>query len=144
MSDHRQALFRKIPAVDLLLAHPRIDETLATEPRGLVIRAIHETLAVLRVNIQNGEVSDGDHQLEPDNIVQNVISRIAVLAMPSLRNVVNATGWWSIPTWVDPFWRIGFWQNLLLLRAVTAIWNILWIRAVAEADIPMWNTFSRN
>ena len=52
MSDHRQALFRKIPSVDVLLAHPQIDEALSTQPRGLVIRAIHEVLEALRATIQ--------------------------------------------------------------------------------------------
>jgi len=92
MSDHRQALFRKIPSVDVLLGHPQIDGALSTQPRGLVIRAIHEILAELRANIQSGGIADEGHALEQDSIVQNILSRIAVLSMPSLKNVVNATG----------------------------------------------------
>ena len=91
MSDHPQALFRKIPSVDLLLADPQIDGALSTQPRGLVIRAIHEVLDALRTAIQT-DMAVQDHKLEPDSIVQDVISRIALLSMPSLRNVVNATG----------------------------------------------------
>jgi L-seryl-tRNA(Ser) seleniumtransferase len=91
MSDHQQALFRKIPSVDLLLAHPQIDGALSTQPRGLVIRAIHEVLEALRTAIQK-DVAVSDHELETDTIVQNVMVRIDHLSMPSLRNVVNATG----------------------------------------------------
>ena len=92
MSDHRQALFRKIPSVDLLLAHPEIDRVLSSQPRGLVIRAIHEVLAVLRANIQNGDVAGNDLEPDPDTIVQDVMVRLGDLSMPSLRNVINATG----------------------------------------------------
>ena len=91
MSDHRQALFRKIPSVDLLLTHPQIDGVLLTQPRGLVIRAIHEVLEALRANIQ-GDVVGRDLEPDRDSIVQDVMARLAVLSMPSLRNVVNATG----------------------------------------------------
>ena len=45
MPENRQALFRKIPSVDVLLAHPQIGEALSAQPRVLVIRAIHEVLA---------------------------------------------------------------------------------------------------
>jgi L-seryl-tRNA(Ser) seleniumtransferase len=91
MSDQRQALFRKIPSVDLLLGHAKVDEALSTQPRGIVIRAIHEVLEALRTTIQaNTAVSD--HELKTDTIVQNVMARIEHLSMPSLRNVVNATG----------------------------------------------------
>jgi L-seryl-tRNA(Ser) seleniumtransferase len=91
MSDRRQALFRKIPSVDVMLNHSRIDEALSTQPRGLVIRAIHEVLEALRATIQVN-VAVSDHELETDTIVQNVMVRIDHLSMPSLRNVINATG----------------------------------------------------
>jgi L-seryl-tRNA(Ser) seleniumtransferase len=91
MSDHRQTLFRKIPSVDVLLGHPRIDKALSNQPRGIVIRAIHEVLESLRATIQVN-VSLSDHELETNTIVQNVMVRIDHLSMPSLRNVVNATG----------------------------------------------------
>ena len=92
MSDHRQALFRKIPSVDLLLAHPQVEERLLTQPRGLVMRAIHDVLAALRMNIQNGEITDAAPETDREIIVQQVMARLAVLSMPNLRNVVNATG----------------------------------------------------
>ncbi|MBW2709115.1 MAG: L-seryl-tRNA(Sec) selenium transferase [Deltaproteobacteria bacterium] len=91
MSDHRQALFRKIPSVDVLLAHPQIDAALSTQPRGIVIRAIHEILAALRTAIQT-DMAVSDRELEPNTIAKDVMVRIGLLSMPSLRNVVNATG----------------------------------------------------
>ena len=91
MSDHRQALFRKIPSVDVLLAHPQIDAALSSQPRGLVIRAIHEVLEALRTTIQM-DMAVSDHELGTNTIAEDVMARIGLLSMPSLRNVVNATG----------------------------------------------------
>jgi L-seryl-tRNA(Ser) seleniumtransferase len=91
MSDHRQALFRKIPSVDILLGHSRIEASLSRQPRGIVIKAIHEVLEELRTTIQKSvDVSDLDFEIE--GIVQKVMVRIGHLSMPSLRHVVNATG----------------------------------------------------
>ena len=91
MTDHRQTLFRKIPSVDVLLGDPQIEKILSTQPRGLVVRAIHEILEGLRKTIQmNAAISDPE--LEMNTIVQNVMARINYLSMPSLRNVINATG----------------------------------------------------
>ena len=90
MADQRQALFRKIPSVDVLLAHPRIEESLVHQPRVLVIRAIHEILEALRVTIQKNAVSE--ETLGTDTIVEDIIIRTEQLSMPSLRNVINATG----------------------------------------------------
>jgi L-seryl-tRNA(Ser) seleniumtransferase len=91
MVENRQSLFRKIPSVDVLLAHPRIEEALAGNPRALVIRAIHEILEAIRVTIQkDGTVPE--EYLKTDTIVDHIAVRIDQLSMPSLRNVVNATG----------------------------------------------------
>ena len=92
MSDHRQALFRKIPSVDLLLAHPKIDSALAAQPKGLVTRAIHEVLEELRASIQNINEKADAPEPEMETIVQDVMARLVVLSMPSLKNVINATG----------------------------------------------------
>ena len=91
MSENRQALFRKIPSVDVLLAHPQIEIALSGQPRVLVIRAIHEVLETLRVAIQE-EAPVTEEALETDVIVQDVLVQMDRLSMPSLRNVVNATG----------------------------------------------------
>ncbi len=91
MPENRQALFRKIPSVDVLLAHPQIEEALSGQPRVLVIRAIHEVLETLRAAIQE-EAPVSEEVLETDVIVHNVLVQMDRLSMPSLRNVVNATG----------------------------------------------------
>ncbi len=91
MPDNRQALFRKIPSVDVLLAHPGVENALALQPRGIVIRAIHEVLDAVRGAIQkNGSIIPSE--LETETLVQKVLIRIQRLSMPSLKNVVNATG----------------------------------------------------
>lgn len=91
MPENRQALFRKIPSVDVLLTHPQIEAALSGQPRVLVIRAIHEVLETLRAAIQE-EVPVSEGELETDVIVQSALVQIERLSMPSLRNVVNATG----------------------------------------------------
>ena len=91
MPENRQALFKKIPSVDVLLTHPQIGEALSGQPRVLVIRAIHEVLETLRAAIQE-DVSFRDDALETDVIVQRVLVQCERLSMPSLINVINATG----------------------------------------------------
>ena len=91
MPENRQALFRKLPSVDVLLTHPQIGEALSGQPRVLVIRAIHEVLETLRAAIQE-DVSFREDALETDVIVQRVLVQCERLSMPSLINVINATG----------------------------------------------------
>ncbi len=91
MSENRQALFRKIPSVDVLLAHPQITEVLITQPRGLVLRAIHGVLDRLRRRIQTGTAIP-EIEIDTIPIVVEVVAEIARLSMPSLRKVINATG----------------------------------------------------
>ena len=69
----------------------KLTRALAAQPRGIVIRAIHEVLEALRATIQREEGVSEEH-LETDAIVEDIMVRIDRLSMPSLRNVVNATG----------------------------------------------------
>lgn len=84
-------LFRMIPAVDRLLAMPRIEGMLPLYPRSLVLRAIHQVIDELRQGIKSGSIGD-DSALSLNAISDRIAERLVALARPSLRPVINATG----------------------------------------------------
>ncbi len=74
---------RKLPAVDALLEGPGVAPLLAVHPRGLVVRAVRETVDAARAN-------GGTPPAEGwDAAIQAAVRR---LAAPSLAPVINATG----------------------------------------------------
>jgi L-seryl-tRNA(Ser) seleniumtransferase len=74
---------RGLPAVDALLAEPGVAPLLATHPRGLVVRAVRETVEAARAN-------GGTPPAEGwDVAVRAAVTR---LVAPSLAPVINATG----------------------------------------------------
>ncbi|MCF8062187.1 MAG: L-seryl-tRNA(Sec) selenium transferase [Deltaproteobacteria bacterium] len=87
----KNALFRKIPAVDRLMAAPRLVEASSRYPRSLIVRAVQEVLDELRRAIARGELLDAN-RLEPDRVSLPVIDRLESLDRPHLRPVINATG----------------------------------------------------
>ena len=92
MSIDKQALFRKIPAVDQLLSHRDIEHAFSNHPRSLVLKAIHLVLDDLRTGIKNGQVAEDGAIPEMETVALRVIKRLEIVAMPSLRHCVNATG----------------------------------------------------
>jgi L-seryl-tRNA(Ser) seleniumtransferase len=74
---------RRLPAVDALLEGPGIALLLAVHPRGLVVRAVRETLDAARAN-GGAEPAEGW-----DAAVRAAVARRAA---PSLAPVINATG----------------------------------------------------
>jgi len=92
MSTDKQALFRKIPAVDQLLSHSDMEHAFSDHPRSLVLKAIHLVLDDLRTGIKNGQMADDGSIPEMDAVAAHVMKRLEILAMPSLRHCVNATG----------------------------------------------------
>jgi L-seryl-tRNA(Ser) seleniumtransferase len=74
---------RKLPSVDALLEGPGVASLLATHPRGLVVRAVRETVDAARSN--GGAPPSGGW----DAAIQATARR---LAAPSLAPVINATG----------------------------------------------------
>jgi len=74
---------RKLPSVDALLEGPGVASLLAAHPRGLVVRAVRETVDAARSN-GGAPPSDGW-----DAAIQVAARR---LAAPSLAPVINATG----------------------------------------------------
>ncbi len=92
MSTNKQALFRKIPAVDQLLSHPNIECAFSGYPRSLVLKAIHLVLDEIRTEIKNGRVGEDGAVFQMDTVASRVVNRLEILAMPNLRHCVNATG----------------------------------------------------
>ncbi len=90
MTADPRALYPKIPAVDRLLSHPRLDEALVAFPRSLVLKAIHEVLAALRAEIAEGRASEA--LLEPGAVAERAVRRLQQISGPSLRPLINATG----------------------------------------------------
>ncbi len=87
----KQALFRKIPAVDRLLDAPHFIEATSTYPRSLILRGIHQVLEEIRQGIAKDEIEDASF-LSTERISGKVVERIGLLAQSSLRAVINATG----------------------------------------------------
>jgi len=74
---------RKLPSVDALLEGPGVASLLAAHPRGLVVRAVRETVDAARVS---GGAPPADGW---DAAIQATARR---LATPSLAPLINATG----------------------------------------------------
>jgi len=79
MSDPR----RRLPAVDALLAEADVAALLTTQPRGLVVRAVRDTIERAR--------ADGG-TTPPEGWGAAVRARVQRLAAPSLLPLINATG----------------------------------------------------
>jgi L-seryl-tRNA(Ser) seleniumtransferase len=84
------ALLRRIPAVDELLAAPRVQHALAVYPRWSVLQAVREVLADRRERVKAGQA--GEALLDPGALEAAVVEAAAEKAAPSLRAVINATG----------------------------------------------------
>jgi len=91
MTSDRQTLFRAIPAVDRLMENDRLKEAGSRYPRSLILKAVHGVLDELREAVQKGELSD-PNVLALDAVAHAAVNRLEVLARPSLRPVINATG----------------------------------------------------
>ena len=74
---------RRLPAVDALLAEPEVAALAATGPRGLVVRAVRETIEAARAN---------GGSAPPEGWSAAIRARVQRLAAPSLGPVINATG----------------------------------------------------
>src|SRR5574337_988683 len=87
-------VLRKIPAVDELLATPRIRGLLAAHPRWAVLEAVRDVLTDRRQRVLRGEVSReaAEMLLAPDAIAAAVAKAVPEKNGPSLVPVINATG----------------------------------------------------
>jgi len=82
------ALLRTLPKTDDVLAQPALAGTLEAVPRALVIDAIRASVEDARARLLGGETLDVSAQA----IARDAIARATLLARPSLRRVINATG----------------------------------------------------
>jgi len=92
MAADKQILFRKLPAVDQLLANPVIEKALVSHPKGLVLKAINQVLDGFRADIREGNIVEPGPGFEAESVSLRVLERLELISMPSLRNVINATG----------------------------------------------------
>ena len=86
-----QALLRKLPSVDRLLAHERTGWWLASLGRSYVTQQCRDVLDELRTAIARGDRVLAT-ELEEDSILELVAKRIDDDEQPGLVGVVNATG----------------------------------------------------
>ena len=82
------ALLRTLPKTDDVLAHPVLAETVAVTPRTLVLDAVRGAIEDARARLLAGDA------FEPtaESAARDAVGRAALLARPSLRRVINATG----------------------------------------------------
>jgi L-seryl-tRNA(Ser) seleniumtransferase len=92
MAADKKRLFRKLPAVDQLLANPVIEKALVSHPKGLVLKAINLVLDGCRADIREGNIVEAGPEFEAESVSLRVLERLELISMPSLRNVINATG----------------------------------------------------
>lgn len=91
MAKDKESLLRKIPAVDRLLTTPRIEAASKAYPRGLILKSINQILEEYRTMIGTGEMLN-ESELRLESVSETVVKRLEVMAQPSLRQVINATG----------------------------------------------------
>ena len=89
-AETKKDLFQKIPSVDRLLNSPFLAGVLATYPRSLVLKAVHQVLEGIRNAIKSGLEIEGSPS--PERVSQRVIEMLVLLSQPSLRPLINATG----------------------------------------------------
>ena len=89
MSD-RRALLRTLPAIDKLLGTPLLTKLEQSQPHLLVREAAQKTVEELRLQVLDEQAFLPD--LDIDAVASLVSARVAQMAKPSLRRVINVTG----------------------------------------------------
>ena len=87
MSD-KQALLRRLPAVDSLLAHPALREMTLTYGRESVVEAVREQLADFRSALLESTRTG----VCASSLIESIEETLRRRNKPSLRPVINATG----------------------------------------------------
>lgn len=79
---------RRLPAVDVLLAHSLLQSEMAQHNRDLVVDAARETLAAIRADVLAGGAT-----VPPlDAIAEKTMAHLRRMVSPTLQPVINATG----------------------------------------------------
>jgi len=86
----RRAHLRTLPAIDKLLTVPFLAELAKSQPQVLIVEAAQQTVARLRQQLLDDQAALPDLTLE--SVAAQVVVRVAELAAPSLREVINVTG----------------------------------------------------
>ena len=86
----RRALLRTLPAIDKLLATTLLTKLAETQPHILIVEAAQQTVDNLRRHLLDEKTAPPDVELE--SVAAQVAARVAELAAPSLRRVINVTG----------------------------------------------------
>ena len=87
-----QQLFRALPSVNEVLLIPACRSLLDAHPRGAVLRAAREALAVMRSEISSGLHSESSLKQSIALLPEEIANRLTASARYSLRPVINATG----------------------------------------------------
>ncbi|MHC4659560.1 MAG: L-seryl-tRNA(Sec) selenium transferase [Planctomycetota bacterium] len=92
MTKQVETMLRKIPSVDTILQESDIKEITGLIPHKIIIDSIRESIQELRQLIVSGEATD----LEAKDLCRMILAgtkqRIASVAGPHYRRVINATG----------------------------------------------------
>ena len=83
---------RRIPAVGRILSSPRLSEISSLYPRNLVLKAVHQVLEGLRIQVESGHPDVDRDLFSLDRILGEVKKSAGLLSAPSLRPLINATG----------------------------------------------------
>jgi L-seryl-tRNA(Ser) seleniumtransferase len=83
-------LFRALPSVSRLLAHPRTEPLLIRFNREYVVQGCRDILDELRRALADGQVDAA--ALQEDSILTRLEARLTGAEEPALQRVVNATG----------------------------------------------------
>lgn len=81
-------LLRKLPKVDILLQHSKVEEAFENNSRVLVIEAVREALEDTRKNILEGNIQE----FTIEDIINTFNDILAKKNKPKLRKVINAAG----------------------------------------------------
>ncbi|HUT92971.1 MAG TPA: L-seryl-tRNA(Sec) selenium transferase [Thermoguttaceae bacterium] len=92
MSASKQSLLRKIPAVEVLLGEPPLQQLIETVPRKLVVNAVRAAVEHARDSILHGGSEDVDEEALRRSIVADAMDGVQFASQPQYRKAVNATG----------------------------------------------------
>lgn len=87
-----QQLFRALPSVNEVLLIPACRFLLDAHPRGAVLRAAREALAIMRSEISSGQHSESSLKQSIALLPEEIANRLTASTRYSLRPVINATG----------------------------------------------------
>jgi L-seryl-tRNA(Ser) seleniumtransferase len=84
--------FQKIPSVDRLLNTPLLRRLSSPYPRPLLLKAVHEVLEEIRMEIKSGGGLEDPADLSLEKLSERIGKTLKALNRPSLKRVINATG----------------------------------------------------